>query len=37
MKEIALYKGNGTAAPLQLVDKMLAAFVAGNFVSLLLV
>ena len=36
-KQISLYKGNGTLAPLELVDKTIAAFGAGLIVSFLVV
>jgi len=36
-KELSLRKGNGTPAPLELVDKTIAAFGTGLIVSLLVV
>lgn len=36
-KEVALWKGKGTPAPLELIDKTIAAFGAGLIVSLLVV
>ncbi len=36
-KSVATWKGNGTPAPLELVDKTIAAFGAGLIVSLLVV
>lgn len=36
-KQVSLYKGNGTLAPLELVDKTIAAFGAGLIVSFLVV
>jgi hypothetical protein len=36
-KSISHWKGNGTAAPLELIDKTIAAFGAGLLVSILVV
>ena len=36
-KQVSLYKGNGTPAPLELIDKTIAAFGAGLIVSFLVV
>ena len=36
-KQVSLYKGNGTPAPLELVDKTIAAFGTGLIVSFLVV